>query len=254
MDRGTYTAASGGLAQLRKLEVVNNNLANINTPGFKRQFLTGEVQTFEATLASMVTTQDPYARPDHERTPGVMNVESRTDFSPGAIRATGNPLDVALRHQNDFFQIITPNGLHYTRAGNFTLAESGDMVTPDGFQVQGDGGPITVGGGAVSITQDGSVMVDGNLVARLGIVRIEEPDKLERVGSNRFALQAGAPAPTDVAPEVIPQSLEMSNVTGVSSIIDLITAQRAFQAYTRVAESIDTLNQAAINQIGRPRG
>ena len=105
MDRGIYTSASAGLYQLRKLEVVNNNLANINTVGFKKQILTGETQSFDQTLASAVAKDDPYAKGDHDRTPGVVNSRTVTDFTVGAIKNTGNPLDVALRNPNDFFVI-----------------------------------------------------------------------------------------------------------------------------------------------------
>lgn len=253
MDRGIYAAASSGLAQLQKLEAINNNLANINTPGFKKQFITTDTQSFDQTLASMEPGIDEYARGDHERAPGVLNIQSNTDFSVGPVSFTGNPMDVALRQSKDFFQINGPNGVQYTRAGSFTLNEAGEIVTPDGFQVQGDGGPITVSGGRVEITQDGSVMVGGALVARLGVARFDNTDQLERVGDNRFVLQRGGPAPTDVPADLIPRSLEMSNVTAVSSIVELISAQRAFQAYARTTESIDALNQAAINQIGRNR-
>ncbi len=250
MDRGTYAAASGGLMQFRKLEVVTNNLANVNSPGFKRQALQGEVQTFDQTLASIAGAADPFAKGDHDRVPGVVDIDTVTDFSVGAIRATGNPLDVALRNANDFFVVQTPEGTRYTRAGNFSLAAGGQLVTADGLEVQGDGGPISVGEGKVEIGPDGGVLVDGVAAGRLQVARFDEMQGLERVGGNLFA-QGSARAPTDTDPDVVPQSLEMSNVSTISAVVDLMTASRGFQMYTKTAETLDQMNQTAINQYGR---
>ena len=254
MDRGIYAATSAGLFQLRKLEIVNNNLANINTPGFKREVLTGEEQTFDQTLASLTARSDPYAKGDHERTSGVTNISAFTDFTAGPIKNTENPLDVALRNANDFFAISTPSGIQYTRAGNFSLSSSGDLVTMDGMPVQGDGGNINVSGPGAEISQDGSVRVNGASVGRLTVVRIEDPKSLLRAGDNRFSLASGAGQPPGVEPDLVPRSLEMSNVSAISSVVDLITTNKAFQMYAKSTETIDTMNQAAINQIGRPRG
>ncbi len=252
MDRGIYASASGGLYQLRRLEIVNNNLANINTPGFKRQLLTGQEESFDETLASMTVKNDPYAQGDHERTPAVVNIQAVTDFSQGPIKSTGNSLDVALRNPKDFFAINTPAGTLYTRAGDFTLNSEGEVVTQDGMTVLGDGGSIATTGPGVSIAADGSVMSNGVSNGRLSVVRFDDPSSLERVGANRFKLSNG-PAPTEVDPELEPQALEMANVSAVSSMVEMITTNRAFQAYTKTTETIDQMNQMAINQIGRNR-
>lgn len=253
MDRGIYAATSAGLFQMRKLEVVNNNLANVNTPGFKRQLLTSQEQSFDQTLAQQVVRSDPFAAGDHERTPAVVNMNTVTDFTPGPIKNTSNPLDVALRKPGDFFVISTPDGEQYTRAGNFTLNDAGEIITQDGFAVLGGGAPISALGPGVSVNTDGSVMAGGQQVGAFSVMRFEDPSVLERVGANRFRLPSGSPAPTEVEPEVEPMALEMSNVSAISSMVDLIITQRAFQAYTKSAETIDTMNQTAIMQVGRNR-
>lgn len=253
MERGSYSAASGGLLQFRKLDIVNHNLANINTPGFKKQVLTGDVQTFDQTLAQLVEGQDPYARGDHVRSPGTVNIKTATDFSPGPIKNTGNVFDVALRNQNDFFVINTAGGPEYTRAGNFTLNSEGQLVTADGFEVAGDGGAITVDGIGASITPDGTVRVNNTNVGRLQVVHVDDTLALERVGAARFKLNAGAAPPRPVEPDVVPGALEMANVSAISSVIDLITANKAFDMYTKSAQTIDTMNNTAITQVGRGR-
>jgi len=253
MERGSYIAASGGLVQLRKLEVISNNLANVNTAGFKRQYLVNRTQGFEETFAKELEAKDPYARGDHARTAGVSSIETVTDFSIGPVKATGNPFDVALRNPKDFFVVNTPSGVQYTRAGNFTLNESGSLVTMDGMEVQGDGGAIAVRPGRAQITDDGSVTVDGQRVGRLQVVRAEDPSILEPKEGTRFALKKGSAAPAAVDAAVMPGSLEMANVSMVGTMVEMIVAQRAFDMYTKSAQTIDSLNQVAINQVGRSR-
>ena len=254
MDRGTYIAASGGLLQFRKLEVMNNNLANVNTPGFKKEMLRSSEQSFDQTLAAAVAKGDPYARPDHDRTPGTVSIESITDFSPGPIKNTGNPLDVALRNPHDFFVVQTAAGTEYTRAGNFTLDENGQIVTQDGFPVQGDGGAISVTGPGAKIGTNGAVQANGQNFGALQVVRIDDPSSLERTGGTRFKLKAGQAGGAAVEPDLTTSSLEMPNISVISNVVELITTNRAFDMYTKSAQAIDTLNQTAISQVGRPRG
>lgn len=251
MDRGFYAIASGGLLQLTKLDVVNNNLANVNTPGFKRELIVSEEQQFANTLAREMESEDPYARADDQRVHGISQVSTATDFTPGAIKATGNSLDVALRNSGDFFVINTPEGAQYTRAGNFTLNANGEIVTQDGLQVQGDGGAIAVNGPGVKVQPNGQVFADGQLAGTLQVVHFDQTDSLERVGGSRFKLAQGAVQPTAVEPDVEPSSLEMSNVSAITSMIDLIAANRAFDMYSRTARSIDDLNQVSIAQVGK---
>lgn len=257
MDRGTYAASSGGLLQFRKLEVQNNNLANINTVGFKRKFLTSEQQEFDSTLARNLGASDPYARPDHTRTPGAAEVSTLTDFSQGPIKETGNPFDVALRKPNDFFVVNTPEGTQYTRAGDFTLDGTGTLVTPEGYVVQGDGGAIQIQQAGASFTDDGQIFVPGvagapgTSIGRLQVVRFDNPQVLQSAGGNRFTLPAGQTGPQAAEPELVPRSLEMANVSAVSGMVELIVTNRAFEAYTKASQTIDQMNQSAISQIGR---
>lgn len=254
MDRGTYAAASAGVANLLKMQVVSNNLANVNTPGFKREFLVGESQSFDQTLAAQEqltgVTTDPYAEGDHDRVLASVTVRSVTDFAPGPIKTTGNPLDVALQHDKDFFVVTGPQGAQYTRAGAFSIDSAGNLVTGDGLAVQGDGGAINIPeGGAVRITESGEVFAGSQIVGRLQVARFEDPSSLVRVEGTRFQLGDSTPAPEFVEAKVVPNSLEMANVSVVSNIVDLIATSRGFESYVKVAQSIDELNRTAINDI-----
>lgn len=250
MDIGTYAAASLGILQLRKLEIQNNNLANVNTVGFKRQYLITSPEDFKDTFAKAIAAQDPYAKGDQQRVASVNEVSTEIDFSQGAIKSTGNPFDAALRNPNEFFVINTPDGKMYTRAGNFTLNADGALVTQDGMAVQGEGGPIVVNLPGASISNDGTLRAGVNALGRLQVVRFENTKGLEAVAGARFKLVSG-PQPLPVDARVEPKALEMSNVSAVTGMVDLITTHRAFDAYTKAAQTIDSLNQAAITQVGK---
>lgn len=250
MDIGTYAAASLGVVQMRKLEIQNNNLANVNTVGFKRQVLVTSPEDFQDTFAKEMSSSDPYAQGDQVRVSTVNEVSTHIDFSMGAIKRTGNPLDVALRNPKDFFVVNTPQGRMFTRAGNFTLDGNGALITQDGKQVQGDGGTIIAQGAGTNIGADGTVRSGGNIVGRLQVVRFEDTKGLEAAEGTRFRVKSG-PQPATVEGFMEPSSLEMSNVSAVTGMIDLITTNRAFDAYTKAAQTLDNLNQTAINQVGK---
>lgn len=245
MDRGIYAASSGGLQSVRRLEIVSNNLANVNTVGFKAERLQSRQQEFADTLAGTMLDGSARAKGDFERAPGVVSTATVTDFSPGPIESTGNPLDVALRSPNQFFVVTTPEGEHYTRAGNFTVNVEGQLVTQDGLPVVGDGGPISVPPGKVDISASGTVTVGNQNVGRLRVVQFDDLNQLERAAGTRFKISGGNP-PQTVEGDLVPGALEQANVGVVDAMVDMINAQKAFEAYTKSVRTIDELNERAV--------
>jgi len=242
MERGLYTATSGGLLESRKLEVVANNLANLNTVGFKASKVVARQQEFGDTLASTISDISKRAQADQNHTPGVVDVEVRTDFTPGPIHQTENPLDVALVDQDKFFVVQVDGQERYTRAGNFTLNSEGTLSTADGKPVLGEGGPITVTGGPGKITSNGSVVVNGLKAGALRVVSISDLSQLEQEGGTKFKLKPGAQA-TQVPAQVVPGSVEMPNINVVQSMVEMISTQRAFEGYTKTAQTIQELHE-----------
>jgi len=245
MERGLYSATSGGLLESRKLEVVANNLANINTVGFKASRVVARQQEFGDTLASTISNIASRAQSDQNHTPGVVDVEVATDFTPGPINTTGNPLDAALSDQSQFFVVQVDGQERYTRAGNFTLNSEGTLSTTDGKPVLGEGGPIIVTGGPAKITGNGSVMVNGLKAGALRVVSISDLTKLEKEGGTRFKLQQGAQA-TQVPAQVVPGSLEMPNINVVQSMVEMISTQRAFEGYAKTTQTIQELHDTSL--------
>ena len=113
------------------------------------------------------------------------------------------------------------------------------------MQVSGDGGPITFPPGPAQITGAGAVIVDKAQIGRLRVVAIDDLSQLRRVEGTRFALNGGGQV-TDVTPNLVPRSLEMANISVVESMIDLVSASRSFEAYTKTVRTIDELNDQAI--------
>lgn len=246
MDRGIYTASSGGLAAARRLDLVGHNLANVNTVGFKAERLLTRQQEFSDTLAGVLPKGVPArAEADQNISPGVVNAETVTDFSPGPVSFTGNGLNVALEKPNHFFVVRTPQGDAYTRAGNFVLDSEGNVTSPDGMPVQGEGGPIVVNGGNPSITSNGTVLVNGQPAGRLRVVEFDDLKGLKRAEGVRF-LSSGGAQPRAVDAQVVPASLEMANISVVEAMVDMINAQKSFESYAKTVQTINELNEGAL--------
>jgi flagellar basal-body rod protein FlgF len=253
MDRGLYAAASGGLLESRHLDVVANNLANSSTVGFKAERLVSKQQTFSDTLASKMVGVPNRAVSDIEQTPGVVDVHSITDFSLGPISHTDNPLHVALRQQNHFFVVQTPTGEAYTRAGNFTVDATGTLVTTDGMPVLGEGGAITFPSGEVQISGSGAVLANNEVVGQMRVVHIDALEQLRRTEGVRFQLEGGASV-TNVPADLVPRSVEMPNISIVEAMVEMINAQKSFEAYTKTVRVIDELNEESIRNARPPTG
>ncbi len=248
MDRGIYTATSGGLLNARRLEAIANNLANVSTVGFKAERLVSRQQDFGDTLAATIPGIPARSEGDFDRTPGVVHVASMTDFSVGPIAQTGNPLNVALAKDNQFFVVATPDGDQYTRAGNFTLTSDGVLVTPDGQPVTGDGGPLSLPPGQTQISASGAVSVNGQVIGRLRVVQFSDLTQLERVEGVRFRAAQGA-EPENVPADLVPQAVEMPNVSAIDAMVDMISAQRAFEAYQKTVRTVDEMNERVVRNI-----
>jgi flagellar basal-body rod protein FlgG len=237
MNAAIYKALSGALVQTRRLELVTQDLANVNTAGYK-----GERIVFREVLEAP-------PKPDERIGGQVVVTEQRTDFSNGNLRSTGNPLDLALLGEG-FFAVQTAAGVRYTRQGVFSLSVNNTVVTPAGEAVLGESGPIRVEGDKVDITADGAVLVDGEEVDRLKIVQAEDPRRLVREGQTFFRAEDADVQPA-AAVQVVQGSLEEANVNPIESMVALIDLQRQFEAYERAIRTMDSVTEKVVDQAGR---
>jgi flagellar basal-body rod protein FlgF len=247
MIRGLYTGASGMLAEAQRTDVISNNLANVNTAGFKKDVTV--MKDFASLLISRVN--------DGAETPvigsmgvGVMVDEVATDYSTGTVKTTGNDFDLAIEG-NGFFAVQTPQGKRYTRNGTFAKNAKGEIVTSDGYQVLGDnGGPIVVSSGKMTVGTDGRVFVNNNVVGKLQLVDFANEKQLTKEGAGLFVAPNGQqeqPATGGVRQG----ALEMANVNVVSEMVNLITNLRAYETNSKVIQSHDELLNKAVTDVGK---
>jgi flagellar basal-body rod protein FlgF len=233
MASGIYTAMTGAVAQSQALDVAANNIANAETTGFR-----AERMTFAETMAK---------RQDQIQV-GISG--SRADATHGEIRDTGNPLDAAIDGEG-YFALNTPAGVRYTRAGDFRLDDSGNLVSADGFQVRADGGgSLSVPSDAqdVHIADDGSLVADGDIVGQIQISKFA-PASLSKEGGRNFVASA-APLASDEPPIVLGGALEGSNFQAVRGVIDLVKISRVYEALHRMVETYKQLDERTARDIG----
>lgn len=262
MGDGIYTALSGALAQQHTLDVVANNVANVNTAGFR-----GDRAVFGELLAGAQREQaiDP-RQPAPPRTDKFVKVDANAlDVSGGVLRQSGNPLDLAIQGDG-YFVVRDGQGDRLTRAGNFMLRENGELATMEGQAVLGtDNEPIRLPLGArdIQINAEGIIRVtvaDGTMrsdpveVAKLQLRTVADPTKLTREGTTLYKLADGAASSEAKRAEVLQGHLEGSNVNAVSALNELITVSRSFDALHRVIESFQQIDQRAARDIGSRNG
>jgi flagellar basal-body rod protein FlgG len=263
MLRALYTAATGSQSQQFNIDVIANNVSNVNTTGYKKaraefQDLLSQTYSAPGALGSQGTT-DPIGT---QVGLGVKVAATQRIFLPGSIQQTGNPLDLAIQGDG-FFQVQTDSGaVAYTRDGNFKRDASGTLVTSDGYPVQpnisipNDATEIVIGlNGTVSVRQPGSANL--NQIGQLQLARFANPAGLDSIGRNLFQLTpasgnpvTGAAGQGDFANTTITQGFtEGSNVQIVEELINLISAQRAFEANSKVIQASDEVLKTANNTV-----
>jgi flagellar basal-body rod protein FlgF len=220
MNSGFYAAFAGFSSRLDALEVVANNLANANTVGFKAQ------HEFYRSMAASLRQASLSPINQAVNTYGILG-GSRIDFSPSTLERTGNDTDMALEGPG-FFSVQTKNGLRYTRNGAFTLNANRQLVDGQGNVVQGDNGTIQLPSGRMSVSPDGTISVDGALVAKLKVTEFPFDTQLVPEGNTNFAAPSGS-GKAAVNPLVRQGALESSNSDPVRSAVALIDLQRSAQ-------------------------
>lgn len=217
----------GGLRQERKLEAVSNNLANASTIGFKK-----DIVSFDKAFMARVNQ----------------------DFTQGDVVKTDNPLDVALGPQG-LFKVETPDGIKYTRNGNFSLSSEGILVDKSGNPVMGQGGAIFIDtvdpNTSINIDEYGQIFLDNEILDTLDVISFENMEGLEKTGDNLLVYTGNtADEITLENVRVEAGSLEQANVQVVEEMAKMIDYQRMFETYTKSMKTFDEIDSKAINEVG----
>lgn len=243
MIRGLYGAATGLDSAERQHEVISQNLAHVDVPGYRRRGVAFE--TFDRALAAI--GRDANDQDLH----GTRIAATYNGFESGPIVFTGSPFDVAI-NGDAFFVVKGPEGPLYTRNGTFTLSGDGELQTRDGRTVNGADGPITVPPNTreILIGYDGTVSADGIRVGQLQLARFQNPNALVPVGTTLFAAPAGVAAQGAGTARLVQGYREQSNVQPVNEMVSLIANMRHMEASQRVLRSISE----ALQLNTRPQG
>ncbi len=245
MDSGIYTAYSGLRAQSDALEILANNLANINTTGFKEEkaFYTYMNQSSEKAQG---------AQDFNSIINRTIQTQSALNFETGSLNETSRELDVAIAGDG-FLAIQTPRGVRYTRNGNLSLNAQSVLTTSEGYPVLGASGrTITLGPGKIHIGESGDVSMDGVQVDRLKVSSFKDLSTLEKEGSSLFKSTAGPDAEKASEAKIKSGFLEESNVNPISSIVRMVELHRHFEAIQKSINVVmNEVNSKAIEKLGR---
>jgi flagellar basal-body rod protein FlgF len=287
MLRGLYTAASGMLAQQRRHDTVTNNIANLNTPGYKA--MNTVTRSFPDMLISAMGGSNPSTGSIGKLSTGVFAEENLLSMKQGDLQQTYRTQDLSLisdilvdgvtfdgsgknvdgngqvsYQPQAFFSVLTAQGEeHFTRDGSFKTAPDGTLLTSDGLQVEGaNGQPIVVNvpWSEVGVTGDGRLVssITGAPLAgapQLRIMRVDNPNLLVREGDGRFSYAGVAAGISQITAgdrvEVRQGFLERSNVDAAQSAVDIMDALRAYEANQKVIQTYDRSLDKAVNEVGR---
>ncbi len=241
MENSLYVGLSRQMVLRTSMSMISNNVANINTPGYR-----GQNPMFEEYIADPKGLKEPlsmvYDRGQYQTT------------KAGPTQFTGGTYDVALSGPG-FMAIATKSGTQYTRAGNFTVDNLGTLVTPSGFLVSGNGGaPITIPNGtqSVNITERGEVVADGNTVGQIDMVEFDNVQELKPEGNGLYS----SPNPGRLATETIMKQgmLEGSNVQPVMEMTRMIDILREYQSIGKLVQNEHDRQTGMIQKLGDIKG
>lgn len=258
MNYGLYLSASGVLANTYRQDVFANNLANVETPGFKPDIPSLRQRDSEA-LEDQLGFDGSNELMDRLGG-GVLAAKQRINFAPGALRPTGNPLDVALTDKHQFFAVenIDASGqtsVALTRDGRFTLNSARELITQSGKRVlDSSDQPIVIEGeGVASIDKVGNVTLNGQPISQIQVARIDNLDSLTKRGLGMFAFNGQDPrqaVPTEQI-DLNQGYVESSGVDPIMAMMNVVAATKAVTGNANMIRYHDQILDRAVNTLGR---
>ncbi|HUO99417.1 MAG TPA: flagellar basal-body rod protein FlgF [Rhizomicrobium sp.] len=241
MDNASLVSLSYQLAAFRSMDVIANNLANVSTPGFKRESV-----KFEELLQHVAPAED---QKGPQTLSFVRDAGISRDISGGSLQTTGAPFDLAINGQG-YFAIQTAAGEMYTRNGHFTLNADGTIITQDGDPLLGDGGPVTVtvDDGDVSFGPDGTISGKQGQMGKLRLVTFANERALTKRGASLYSTSQTPVPSTDAT--LKQGMLEGSNVQPVIEISRMVEMMRSYEATATLDKSAEDMKRQAIQKLG----
>jgi flagellar basal-body rod protein FlgG len=274
--KNIWVPLSGQIAQQRKVETIANNIANANTPGFKKDRLAFKehLTALDKPPTDLDMPTGEWSPDDFYRTQGAENAYvkvdgSYTDFQQGPLNPTNNALDMAL-HGKGFFEVLTPNGVRFTRAGNFSLSRQGELVTNRGFKLLS---PLTKNelkpdapnesdinqriikipmGSKISVSREGDIFNASGKIGNISVVEFNDMAALRKEGHSLFINNAKDNLKRDKITTSVNQGfMEGSNVNSVKEMSELINAHRHFDNIQKAINTYDSISSKIVNDIAK---
>lgn len=254
MIKGLYTAASGMMLQMAKQDVVANNLANVNTSGYKKHVAVS--RAFPEMLISRLgeTKENAWGELKAERPTVIGRLGTGacmdglyTDFQTGNIRKTDNNSDLAIT-SSGYFVVETPDGERFTRCGEFKINSDGMLTTSEGYPVIDAFDDYIYIEGEFTVDRMGNIIIDGEELTRFKIVDFENPQALERQGDS--LLNADEEYTEAEHAQLLQGYIEDSNVNAVKEMVNLISVVRAYESMQKIVQAVDETAQVAIDKVG----
>lgn len=245
MDSGYYAACTALKTQSNALELIGNNVANVNTAGYR-----GQIPSFESTLVESERSMPTNGWSRLINQFSVLN-GARLDLGEGNLERTGNSLDFALEGPG-FFAVQTKAGVMYTRNGGFHLSAKGQLLTSAGDPVLGSSGPITLPSTSEpAISADGTISISGAVAGKVRLVEFAPGTQISALGGSYYSAPAAAAKPA-VHTQMCQGMLESSNVNPVASVVELISAQRQAEMAGRAMDVFySDFNRIAADELPR---
>ena len=241
MENALLIGLSRQMTLQRKMDVLANNMANVNTAGFKRDNLLFEEHLMPVARMSDATGRDA-------RLSFVLDPSLYRSFEQGGFKQTGNELDLAISG-DAWFVVQAPEGERYTRNGALSLDADGQLTGPSGYPVLGDGGPITFGPqeSGIQIAKDGTISTNEGIRGRVRLVSFENKNAMTKEGAMLFATNEAPQEATDAS--VLQGVIEKSNVQPVTELTRMIETVRAYTSVSQAIQQTDRLRQDAIERL-----
>lgn len=275
--KNIWVSVSGALAQQKNVETIANNVANANTPGFKKDQLVFKeyLTALDKGVEDIDLPNKEWKPKDFYKTYGAQNAYvkadgSYTNFQQGQLTPTSNPLDLALRGKG-FFEVLTPNGTRYTRRGLFTVNNQGNLVTDQGYAVlnkmdwaalktegaknltvpKPEERKISIGGGNVTVNMQGEVYQQGKKIGDLSVVEFKDMHTLKKEGNSLYINSEKDNIENSTKTVVNQGFIEESNVNAVLEMSELIKANRQFESIQKAMKAYDSITGKSVNDIAR---
>jgi flagellar basal-body rod protein FlgF len=267
--RDLWVPLSGAISQQRKIDTLANNIANANTPGFKKDHV-----SFKEHLTVLEKGHQDIDLPNKEWKPEdfyksydaenayVKVAGSFTDFKQGSLVPTNNPLDLAIKGKG-FFEVLTPNGVRYTRQGIFSPNKDGNLVTNSGNRLlseleespnlkKPEERVIKIPSGQVVVTPEGEVHINKKLISKISLVEFKDIHALRKEGNSLFINKDIKNISNPQSGSAILQGfVEQSNVNPVGEISELLKTYRHFESLQRAIKTYDNIGGRAVNDIAK---